>query len=110
MHRTDTLIAVFGKTFGSLCFRKCRCIPSLAGYRSTYKITKCLQPHWGKLQMCLASAFETYFEALIFLILTQFTGPSFSKFTVKKRPLLRQLLEACSFNLVEYFSPKNEIF
>ena len=55
--------------------------------------------------MCFASAFETYFEALLFLILTQNKVSAFSKFTVKKLPLLRQLLEACSFNLVEYFIP-----
>ena len=60
--------------------------------------------------MCSAGAFETYFEAIFFLILIQNKGSAFSKFTVKKIPLLRQLLEAFSFNLVEYFSSQNEIF
>ena len=55
--------------------------------------------------MCFASAFETYFEALLFLVLTQNKGSAFSEFTVKKLPLFRQLLEAFSFNLMEYFSP-----
>ena len=55
--------------------------------------------------MCFASAFETYFEALLFWILTQNKGSAFSKFTVKKLPLLRKLLESFSFNLVEYFIP-----
>ena len=57
--------------------------------------------------MCVlrVGTFETFFEALLFLILIQNKGSAFSKFTVKNLPLLRQLLEACSFNLVEYFSP-----
>ena len=55
--------------------------------------------------MCFASAFETYFEVLLFLVRTQNKGSAFSKFTVKSIPLLRQLLEAGSFNLVEYFRP-----
>ena len=55
--------------------------------------------------MCFASAFETYFEALLFMILAQNKGSALSKFTIMNLPLLRQLLEACSFNLVECFSP-----
>ena len=52
--------------------------------------------------MCFASAFKTYFEALLFLILTKKKCSFFfSKFTIKKLLLLRQLLEALSFNLVE---------
>ena len=42
--------------------------------------------------MCFASAFETSFEAPLFLILTQYKGSAFSEFTVKKPPPLRQLL------------------
>ena len=44
--------------------------------------------------MCFASAFETYFEALFFSTLAQNKGSAFTKFIVKKLPLLRQLLEA----------------
>ena len=57
VHGADTFIAVYGKTIGCLCPRKCRSVPSLADYRSTKKITKCLQPHREKLRICALRAF-----------------------------------------------------
>ena len=56
VHGADTFTAVFGKTIGSRCSRKCKIIPSLADYRSTYEVTRCLQPHWKKSQICVLRA------------------------------------------------------
>ena len=61
MHGTVTFTEVFGKTFGCLCSRKCKINLSLADYRLTYKIRKCLHPLWKKNPvMCFASAFEMF--------------------------------------------------
>ena len=54
VHGADTFTAVFGKTIGRLCSRKCRSIPSLADNRSTYIMTKCLLPDWRKSQICVS--------------------------------------------------------
>ena len=61
---SQNCIKYYRKIIGCLCSRKCRSIPSLADYGPTNKFTKCLQPHWRKLRMCFACAFEAYFEAL----------------------------------------------
>ena len=64
-----------------------------------------------KIVLCFASAFETYFEVLLFLIRTQNKGSAYSKFTVKELPLLR-LVGSLLFQSSGIFQPppQNEIF